>query len=248
MVASVAYHWARGFAASWNADQATNICVLLVSTSAGVAAILAQREVGGLAARLLVWMRALGLTAIALPVVMAAFLAYSSGKPTPAQVQWQHAASYVTTAIAGVIAVYITLVWVLSKYAEWRVDAVDRQAPPHPARRVDPRGRIRGWLARKVKDSPWDMTQPFRRTSKENAVNQARIDEDFIKAVQEYKFNRPSIGIRSAEGWHEWYAATDESHQADIDAVARTVSQAEDSNDPKHSCSDFGSMCVRRPL
>jgi hypothetical protein len=244
VLASVAYHWARGFAASWNADQATNICVLLVSTSAGVAAILAQREFGGLAARLVVWMRALGLTAIALPVVMAAFLAYSSGKPTPVQAQWQQLSSYVTTGIAGLIAIYITLIWCLSKYAEWRVDAVDRQAPPHPARQVDPRGRIRSWLARKVKDSPWDMTQPSLRTSAENAVEQEQIDEDFIKAVQEYKFNRPSIGIRSAEGWHEWYAATDESHQADIDAVAQTISRADTSNTRNYWCADFGSMCV----
>jgi hypothetical protein len=247
VLASVAYHWARGFATSWNADQATNICVLLVSTSAGVAAILAQREFGGLAARLVVWMRALGLTAIALPVVMAAFLAYSSGKPTVAQAQWQQLSSYVTTAIAGLIAVYITLVWSLSKYGEWRVDAIDRRPAPHRARRVDLRGHIRARLARNVIDSPWDMTQPSPRTSAENAVEQAHIDEDFTKVVQKYKFDRPSIGIRSAEGWHEWYAATDDSHQADIDAVAQPTFQAAGSRTRNYWCTEFASVCVNQP-
>jgi hypothetical protein len=246
VLTSVAWHWARGFAASWNADQATNICVLLVSTSAGVVAVLAQREFGGLAARLLVWMRAVGLLAIALPVVMAAFLAYSSGAPTPTQSRWQESASYVTSGAAGLIALYVTLVWLLSKRAEWRVDAVDRQARPRGGRRFNRRGLLRERSARKVKDSPWDMTHPPRGMSKEHAKDQAQIDEDFAKAVHEYKFDQASIGVRSAEGWHEWYAATDESHRANINSATQALLPTGESDDLVSPCRRFGSRCVRQ--
>jgi hypothetical protein len=112
-----------------------------------------------------------------------------------------------------------------------------------PRRRDGSALTLRGRLAKKVLDSPWDMTRRSHRISEEDAAEQAQIDEDFIKAVKKFKFDQPSIGIRSAEGWHEWYSATDNTHRADIDAVTQLVLRTDNSN---HCCRDFGSVCSSR--
>jgi hypothetical protein len=60
------------------ADQVTNLVVLLVTTSAGVVALLAQRDFGAVAARLLTPMMAMAAAEIALPIVTAGVLTYES--------------------------------------------------------------------------------------------------------------------------------------------------------------------------
>lgn len=238
VLATVAFHWMRGLALSWNGDQATNVCVLLVSTSAGVATIIAQREFGGLAARLLAWMRGLGLFVISLPIVMAAFLAYTSGNKmaiTPSQLYWQERASYTTAGLAGVIALFVSWVWVRSWYAEWRVDAVDRRSPSDERELTAVRAKARGRGAETVDDSPWDMT----RRSRGRTEEQEKIESDFDHAVRAYRFDKPSIGIRSAEGWHEWYAATDESHADHIRAL-----RVQGRTGRFRACAEFGTACA----
>jgi len=61
--------------------------------------------------------------------------------------------------------------------------------------------------------------------------------------VREYGFDKASIGIRSAEGWHEWYSATDESHRADIAALEK-LQAGSPSGDPQHPCSAFKTSCA----
>jgi hypothetical protein len=248
VLASVAYHWYTGAAAAWDEDQATNVCVLLVSTSAGVATIIAQREFGGLAARLLVWMRGLGLVAISLPIVVAAFLAYSSGSGTPNQLFGQMVASYATATTSGIIAIYITVVWGLCKRDEWRVDAVDRRSVPLPGGRRAVRGRISGRRAEMrsrraahIIDSPWDMT----RTSRPAAAEWAEMDQDFSCALRAHGFDEVAIGIRSAEGWHEWYAATDDSHRADVMALDM-LKAGSPADKPVLQCGAFNTLCAAR--
>jgi hypothetical protein len=213
VLGSVAFHWTgRAVAQDWTPDQATNVCVLLISTSAGVAAAIAQREFGGLAARLLTLMRLLGLVAILMPVVVAAFLAYSSnGDPTPTQLLRQEQATWTTLVIAVLIALWVTVVWALSLWDEWAARIADRP-------RDDGRGafaRLRRWIADRIQDSPWNMT----RLSRPGTAVQRAIDENFEAALRAYGYRTPAIGIRSAEGSNEWYATTDDSHRADVEAI-----------------------------
>jgi hypothetical protein len=115
VLVSVAIHQPTG-TTSWSADEVTNIVVLLVSTSAGVAALIAQREAGGVGARLVAWMRSIGVIVTALPIVAAGILTYnldaSGHAPTHPELLW------VLFGFAFVAAVLITSAWGLSRRAE----------------------------------------------------------------------------------------------------------------------------------
>ncbi|HST83788.1 MAG TPA: hypothetical protein VLL08_18790 [Kineosporiaceae bacterium] len=237
VLVSVAFHWYNDTAAVWDQSQTTNVCVLLISTSAGVATLIAQREFGGLAARLLVWMRGLGLVAISLPIVMAAFLTYSGSAKPDRRMHGQEVSSYVTAIAAGVIALFVSIVWILAKADEWRVDTAERQNLPRHGEGPARRSGIRGKVAARVVDSPWDMTRDSRKAADANPDTEM----DFRLALAASDFDKASIGIRSAEGWHEWYATTDENHQADLDALSNLMAGAL----PYH-CGDFSTVCARR--
>jgi hypothetical protein len=64
-----------------------------------------------------------------------------------------------------------------------------------------------------IKESPWDMTTGEPHPTIKN----------FTRAIQEYGFARPSIGIRSAEGWHEFYDWCDVRQHSAIIALSPSV-------------------------
>jgi hypothetical protein len=101
------------------AEQVTNIVFLLVTTSAGVVALIAQRDFGGVAARLVTYMRALGAVATALPIVTAGFLTYASraGDPLPGSVKVAVGALSFTSLV---IVVFTTTVWIRTRRDERR--------------------------------------------------------------------------------------------------------------------------------
>jgi hypothetical protein len=125
---SVLYHW-RSHPPQWSSDQVTNIAVLLVTTSAGVATLIAQRGVQGAAARLLTWLRAIGVLAMALPVVAAGVLIYTGEAPA-AQLSPQRRAMFGLTAVSLVLVLLVSAAWLRA----WRDER------------------------RSARNSPWDMT------------------------------------------------------------------------------------------
>lgn len=117
--------------ASWSETQVTNIVLLLVTVSAGSATYVAQRDSGGVAARMVSRLRMLGTVAIALPAIGASLLVYA-GTGSPGNTQNLGPLPFAGLAIVSlVIAGLISVVW-------WRSHKDER--------------RVR-------RASPWDMTE-----------------------------------------------------------------------------------------
>jgi hypothetical protein len=116
---SVALH--RLPSTSGAADEVTNIVVLLVSTSAGVATLVAQREFGGVGARLVAKLRAIGVIATALPILGAGLLIYgnlaAASDPQVGTARWP---AFVLSGLSALAAVVISTAWVRSWRAERR--------------------------------------------------------------------------------------------------------------------------------
>ncbi|WP_406053159.1 hypothetical protein [Kribbella sp. NBC_00889] len=184
----------------WTSDQVTNVIVLLVSISAGAATLVAQRDFGGVGARLVARLRAIGVIATALPILGAGLLTYRNLETTSdARVT---AARWPIFLIAGcslLAAMLISAAWAQSWAAE----------------------------RRKKQRSPWDMA---------DEEVQPVID-DYLKALQQYHFNTPAVGIRSAEGWHERYTWDDDKQRKAVAALQASVSP---------TCADLGTACALR--
>jgi hypothetical protein len=101
------------------ADQLSNLVLLLVTTSAGVVALIAQRDFGGVAARLVTPMRALGATSTALPIVTAGLLTYASRARELLPNSVKFAVGAVSFA-SLVIVVFTTFVWIRTRKDERR--------------------------------------------------------------------------------------------------------------------------------
>jgi len=127
---SVAYHWLPA-ALDWSSDQVTNVVVLLISTSAGVATLVAQRDVGGVGARLVIRMRAIGAAATALPVIAAGLLTYGNLGASDAQLTADRRPIFALTGCSLLAALLISMAWLRSRLDERR---------------------------KEVQRSPWDMT------------------------------------------------------------------------------------------
>lgn len=133
---SVAYHQLPD-AFGWNSDQVTNVVVLLVSTSAGVATLVAHREFGGVGAWLVARLRAIGVIATALPVLGAGLLTYGNLDATSATQattsRWPMLVLAISSALAALL---MSTAWVVSRRAERRQktgspwDMTDDQVQP----------------------------------------------------------------------------------------------------------------------
>jgi hypothetical protein len=102
-------------------DQVTNIVLVLVTTSAGAATLIAQSEFRGVAARLVAYLRALGAVAVTLPVVEAGVLVanwrtWESNSEAPA---WAQRAMMLTVGLGVVIFLLTLAAWTRSRAAEW---------------------------------------------------------------------------------------------------------------------------------
>jgi hypothetical protein len=129
-LSSVMYHsFLRS--AEWGTDQVTNIVLLLVTASAAVATLIFERDFGGVAARLVTGLRALGLISTALPIVTAGFLAYARDAQKGLPPTTKTAVASITAASLLIVLV-ATTAWVMA----WR----------------DERRTV-------TRSSPWDMTE-----------------------------------------------------------------------------------------
>ncbi|GAB3314839.1 hypothetical protein GCM10027451_30140 [Geodermatophilus aquaeductus] len=201
-------------------EQGNNMVVLLLTTAAAAATLVAHRESSGIASRLVVGVRTVAAVCIALPVVAAGFVAYTERQPDeppePSTSPWLLS----LTIAAGVLSLHLVVVWYLS-------------------RRVERAGRPR---------SPWDMTPDppvhrwFTRPSSDSHPH-GPVDRNLLDATRVHHFDRPAIGIRSSEAYHERYDVTDSSLGS---AVARlTALRAAPDATPSFTCGD-PTRCPRR--
>jgi hypothetical protein len=155
VLASVLYHWWPA-PPRWENDEGTNNVLLLITTSAGVATLLAQVDFQGLPARLLTRIRAVAVVDMALPVATAGFVTYSVAA-APAQRQTERLAIIVLTALALAVALLTSTAWLRTWW--------------------DERGHTLG-------QSPWDMTEDSRRDAPPDdfadAVRKYRFDSAAI--------------------------------------------------------------------
>ncbi|TCN32797.1 YD repeat-containing protein [Kribbella orskensis] len=86
---------------------------------------------------------------------------------------------------------------------------------------------VQSWRAerRKKQRSPWDMA---------DEEVQPAID-DYLEALQQYRFDTPAVGIRSAEGWHERYDWDDNKQRAAVAALQSSTSL---------TCADLDTVCA----
>lgn len=203
---SVAYH-RLPVAFGWTSEQVTNVVVLLISTSAGVATLVAQRDFGGVGARLVARLRAIGAIATALPVLAAGLLTYGnldniSDLPITSA-RWP---IFVLTGCSALVTGLMSIAWLRSKRSE---------------RRQEQR-------------SPWDMTDD----------NAQPVPDNYHKAIGDYRYDTPAVGIRSAEGWHERFSWSDNLQCQAIEALEPTSLST--NNAPSSNCTQFNTECARR--
>ena len=113
---SVATHWSG----DWPSDKLTNVVVLLLSTSAGVLTLVSQRDEGGVAARLVSRLRAVGTVATALPVVLAGLITYGNLTAGGDHLQLARVLVWVLSAVAAAAALLLSLAWWRSSREERR--------------------------------------------------------------------------------------------------------------------------------
>ena len=162
--------------------ETTNAILLLVSATAAAAALVAQRDFAGVAARFVSGIRTVITASLALPIIAAGILTYG-GRPT--SVMSDGVALWVMwglTALSAVICVLTLGSFLLS---------------------------LRSGRTRLIQESPWDMTRLERDSGEPSARASTRVD-DFCDALVANQFDSSAVGVASAEGWHTTYAWTDE--------------------------------------
>ncbi len=195
---SVALHWKSTSALSH--EQITNVVLILATTSAGVAALVAQRDGGAVAARFVAQLRLLGTIALILPLVAAGLLVYSGLKDGTGTTQRQVAKSlpYMTpllwtlTGVAGGIAMVFGIVWLQG---------------------------IRMQRVSIVKESPWDQTTRGDLDGPLPAEPPLPPKPNFGERCKALRFDSAAVGVESAEGWHSRYFWDDDKQVLAVDAV-----------------------------
>jgi hypothetical protein len=156
----------------WDADQVTNIVLLLISTSAGVTTLIVQREFGGVAARMVSRLRAVGAISASLPILAAGFLAYATypvrSSPELSETRWALA---VLCVLASAVAAIAVVAWSRSR---------------------------RSSLHSVVEESPWDMTIARPRRQPATNFNQALKDYGFESPAVAI---RSAEGWHESYGW-----------------------------------------------
>lgn len=129
VLTSVWWHL-RGSAATWPPGQLTNVVLLLVTVSGASATFVAQRDAGGVAARLVTLLRAVGAVAIALPAAAAAFLVYTAraaeGSDSGFDATDRKAVAFLSC-VSIVLLLLIAVAWVRTRWAERR--SVEQRSP-----------------------------------------------------------------------------------------------------------------------
>jgi hypothetical protein len=129
VLGSVWFHLKGKTTVTWSNDQLTNVALLLVTVSAASATFIAQRDAGGVAARMVTWLRALGALSIALPAIAVAFLVYEKGSSGFTQAFDKSVGNIVLAlcAVSLLTASIISVTWVRTFWDERR--SVVQQSP-----------------------------------------------------------------------------------------------------------------------
>jgi hypothetical protein len=189
-------------------DQDTDVIVLLVTAAAAAATFIAQRDFPGVAARLVMGLRALGVVAMSLPVATAAFLGYKNALPAG-----QSSPGPADGVTRGWITGFTIAAWVITVVVGVAWLATLREERRH------------------VETSPWDMTIHTERRPVLRWLGRRRSQEeqefagDYGDAVTEFRFDASAVGVRSSEGWHHRYGWTDEHHRQALEALRALGSQ-----------------------
>lgn len=187
-------------------DEDTNVVVLLLTTAAAAAALVAHREFGGVAGRLLVGVRMVAAACTALPVVAAGFVTFTQpGSASFLDIGTGQALTVITVA-ALLLTVQLLLVWVLSR----RVERSGRRRSPW---NMTPDTSRRPWWHRGSDTTEFDDDDVADDTSADDSTR------PFTEVLTEYQFDRPALGIPSSDAWHEWYDVTDSRHEAAVAAL-----------------------------
>lgn len=220
---SVALHWHSS--SRLDKDQITNVVLILVTTSAGVATLVAQRDSGVLAARLVAGLRTVCTALLVLPLVVAGLLTYSGLRKNPSHL--------ITWAFWGAFGTSLLILAIVS----WA---------GIKSFRIETRSLS--------KESPWDQTRfqvkPLAPDTVPEIGPKPEVAEpDYLESMKELKFNTPAVGVRSAEGWHERYFWNDKLQER---AVARIRALGERlapelptvCNRPTNSCGTCPRSCA----
>ena len=231
VLAAVAWH--AGDAATSSSEQ-DNVVVLLLTTAAAAATVVAHREFGGVAARMLVGVRVLAAVCMGLPVVAAGFVLFQDTDSEIGPEISTMSAIWWLTAFAVALASFLTTVYRLS-------------------RQVEQAGRDR---------SPWNMTPQVRRARalvrRPPVVDEERpppAGEDsarrpppppnlnFHKELARHGFDRPAVGIPSSDAWHERYDVTDASHADALLLLTTSATSSPSAGLPCSSRKVSGTCC-----
>lgn len=175
--------------------EVTNAILLLVTAVAAAAALVAQRDFVGMAARFVTGVRAVVTATLALPIIAAGFLAFR-GPSELFSDDHAFAALLVLTALSFFAFILTAVAWGESWWRERR---------------------------KMFQESPWDMTEPGRPASPRRTKKSQRLEEAFAKGyldvVRHCKFNTPAVGVASAEGWYGTYEWDDEKQSGAVEAL-----------------------------
>lgn len=177
-------------------EQFTNVILILVTTSGAGAALVAQRDHDGVAARFLTYLRFLGTVELILPLLVAGLLSYSAlAHDPPRPLGWLPPVLWLITGIGAVIGIVFLIVAVRSLW-------IQRHTIP--------------W------ESPWDQTRHDRDVDAVGTNDPPGESEvDFCAALDEYGFRSAAVGVRSAEGWHERYTWSDKAQRIAVKNLRR---------------------------
>jgi hypothetical protein len=171
-----------------------------VTTAAAAATFVAQRDVTGVAARLLTGMRTVGALSMSLPIIAAGVLSYHevlrNGKPTPPE------PTEPSTRVAATVLAGVALALFLLVLATW--------------------WRTRGDEKQEEVTSPWDMSLQAR---PDRDAGRRRHALTYTQALTAYGFDRAAVGIRSSEGWHHVYGWSDSNHEEALAALERLAGE-----------------------
>lgn len=218
VLAALGIPWLRHDTA-WPADRVTNMVLVLVTTSAGVATLIAQRDFAGVAARLVSRLRSTSVVVMTLPVVEAGLLVFVGDQKRSEQRAWERWTIVVLCAVALLLAVLVSAAWRMSWAAE----------------------------RRDVLHSPWDMTldeedldRAERRRTRSPRQRPGSPFGPFWTALTERGFDVPALAIKSSEAWHESYTWTDEQQVRSLEALRSGPT----SDDGPQTCAYDGRECV----
>lgn len=195
VVLSVAWHATlMGEAGQWSEEQVTNIVLLLITVSAGAATYVAQHEAREVAARLVTWLRGIGVVAVGIPALTAAWLVYLGERVQNQDLGGLAKVLPTLVVIAGVCWVFVAAAWLAAALDEW-----------FP-------GRV----------SPWDMTGVGlpRAQRRLDPRRRKQVDKlNYHDTLKDQRFRKMAVGTYSSEGWHEVYSWSDAKQATALQAL-----------------------------